>query len=241
MNRKHWLDEEIGRRFGNIVIVGRGHDTTRAGRARVRALILCDCGISKDCDPHAVKSGKQTSCGCLQGKRTKTHGLSRTKEFFIWYAMLQRCQNQKNRVYSYYGGRGIKVCERWQKFENFLADMGARPSEGLSIDRYPDNDGNYEPGNCRWATRVEQSNNRRSSRYIEFDGQNLSISQWAIKLGIKKATLRQRIDVGTPLHIAMSPAKFRGKRITGEPLPKAVDGSTINKMSIQHQTQKVTP
>ena len=89
-----------------------------------------------------------------------THGLYKTREYKSWQAMKTRCQNPTNPGYARYGAKGIKVCERWQKFENFLADMGIRP-EGTSLDRYPNNSGNYEPGNCRWATDEQQHENRK--------------------------------------------------------------------------------
>lgn len=111
------------------------------------------------------------SCGCLRKKRAKEiksiHGLSRSLEYKIWHSMKMRCTNDKVKAYKYYGGRGISVCERWMKFENFISDMGLRPTTKHSIDRYPNKDGNYEPGNCRWATSSEQSENRNKIGYLK--------------------------------------------------------------------------
>ncbi len=122
-----------------------------------------------------------------------THGMSGTNVYRRWKHMLARCTNPKNKHYKNYGGRGIKVCERWRKFENFLADMGYPPTWKHSLDRI-DNNGNYEPSNCRWATRLEQQNNIRSNKMLEFKGKRMSLSAWSRELNINKATLAGRLN-----------------------------------------------
>lgn len=108
--------------------------------------------------------------------------------------MLDRCNNSKSDAFSSYGGRGIKVCTRWQKsFEAFLEDVGNRPSPDHSLDRYPDNDGDYEPGNVRWATATEQNRNRRSSRFFTLNDERLTLTEWAARVGVSKQALRFRI------------------------------------------------
>jgi hypothetical protein len=153
--------------------------------------------------PCLVKRGYDKPCGMCQ--RTK-HGYSRvgekTEEYNIWSLMRDRCNNEKNHAYKNYGGRGVKVCERWNEFTNFLDDMGKRPSR-TSIDRI-DNNGDYEPGNCRWATRTEQNRNARSCVYVEIDGVTRTVSEWSVVSGINVYTLYARVDAGC------SPEKFLG-------------------------------
>lgn len=142
----------------------------------------------------------------------RTHGYTGTTTHAIWVQMRRRCQNPKCGNYSRYGGRGIRVCERWDSFENFLADMGERPL-GMSIERR-DNDGNYEPDNCYWATFEEQNNNRRNVELIEFSGKSLSLRQWSRELGIAHGTLYTRRGNG------LTGAALLAPKATPKPAPK---------------------
>ena len=126
------------------------------------------------------------------GKFIKIHGLHNTKVYYAWERILQRCENPKRSGYKNYGGRGISVCEKWHKFENFFSDMGHPPTPTHSIDRI-NNNGNYEPNNCRWATAKEQNNNSRSNNFVEFNGQRKTLTQWSEIIGISRHTLRQRL------------------------------------------------
>ncbi len=152
----------IGSRYGKLVVTSvEGYD----GKARL-VCARCDCGSSVTVRFESLRSGNTKSCGCrrLRGDLRRTHGHSKhLPEYFIWKGMRQRCSNPRNQKFKDYGARGISVCERWDSFEAFLSDMGRRPSPGHSIDR-KNNDGNYEPGNCRWATAKEQAANTRRSR-----------------------------------------------------------------------------
>lgn len=119
-----------------------------------------------------------------------------TKEYRCWNQIRQRCVNPNHPAYKDYGGRGIKVCERWLVFENFINDVGLAPSKDHSLDRYPDNNGHYEPGNVRWATRIEQSNNRRGNTVLEFNGEKKTISEWARNIGVDRGLIIDRMSRG---------------------------------------------
>lgn len=156
---------------------------------------ICDCGNITKVRMGCLKRGTTKSCGCLHKEQKTTHGQTNSVEFTIWQGILARCYNEKSPAYKWYGERGIKVCERWlgrRGFANFLEDMGKRP-EGMTLDR-KDNDGDYTPENCRWATWKEQQNNRRGNHWIEYDGERRTLTQWAEFLGISVFTLSMRLN-----------------------------------------------
>lgn len=170
--------ELAGQRFGRLIVVAKSES-----RGRRYWECLCDCGGTTITTTWCLRGGKSQSCGCLQRERTSaaakiaktTHGRSNTPEFRSWSSMLSRCSNPNATGYERYGGRGIKVCDRWRAgFENFLADMGTKP-DGMSLDRINVN-GNYEPSNCRWATRLEQANNRRDSVRAVVGGEEMTLT-----------------------------------------------------------------
>jgi hypothetical protein len=159
-------------------------------------------------------AARAKSCGCktrdiLRAARTK-HGHSRHRghpsgspTYETWHSMKLRCENPNHSNFEHYGAQGVKVCERWQKFENFLADMGERPM-GKTLDRYPNQEGNYEPGNCRWADATEQANNRRSNRHLTHDGKTMTIAEWAREIGINVDTLWNRVHAGWTIERALT-------------------------------------
>lgn len=171
---------------------------------------LCDCGNVVIVRAQNLRKGLTRSCGCLRKETSKKvnlqHGMSHTSIHNVWMGMLGRCENPTNQAYKDYGGRGIKVCERWHSFENFLEDVGLPPQTGLSLDRFPNNDGDYEPGNVRWATKKEQANNRRSSKLLTFEGQTMTYAQWEDYLGLRRGEVWSRIDKGWVLQRVLSKA-----------------------------------
>lgn len=134
-----------------------------------------------------------------QGAFLQRHGMSKTKVHRAWRAMLNRCQNPRGEDFENYMGRGIKVCDRWKIFENFLADVGEPPSPAHSLDRFPNNNGNYEPGNVRWATRKEQNNNKRDNQFITWNGETHSRKEWARIVGISYRALISRLSRNWPM------------------------------------------
>lgn len=139
--------------------------------------------------------------------KTNNYGLSGTVEYICWKHMIARCTKKSEKAFPSYGGRGIKVCPRWLKsFGDFLADMGLRPSAKHTIERV-NNNGNYEPGNCVWATRRDQSNNIRTNRVIEHQGERLTLAQWTAKLGFKRGFIVSRLDRGWTFEAAITVPK----------------------------------
>lgn len=168
-----------GKRFGSVVAI------SQSGVCKSRDLkwtFDCDCGVRFESSGYAVRSGKVSTCPQCSAKRVAesfiTHGLSSTAEFSIWTGMQTRCGNKSRPEYMNYGGRGIRVCDRWaSSFENFISDMGMRPSNKHSIDRI-NPDGDYEPKNCRWATSHEQANNKRNNLLVEINGDEKTLTEW---------------------------------------------------------------
>ncbi len=155
-------------------------------------ICLCECGNRPKIYKYHLFKGQTQSCGCLWRDTMTTHGHTHSPEYSTWRHMIQRCTNPKNGRFHHYGGRGITVCPQWISFENFLADMGNKPTPKHSLDRI-NNDGHYCPENCRWATYGQQNRNHSSNRNITFRGETKCITDWASHVGISRATLYNRI------------------------------------------------
>lgn len=151
-------------------------------------------------DKHTVVGGTITHGGWTYHKRT----------YKVWQSMLQRCQNARNHAFANYGGRGIEVCNAWQSFERFFADMGDAP-DNKSLDRI-DNNKDYFPDNCRWATPTEQAQNRRTTVYVDLNGQRVSLAKACREKGISYSTALTRIRKGYPIDLVLSVSSFMGKR-----------------------------
>jgi hypothetical protein len=193
----------IGKKFNRLFVLSEAPRIRFDKRA---FYCLCDCGNKTIVNGSNLVNGHIKSCGCLRVDVLKSaytkHGNAtagnKTPTYISWKNMRQRCLNPRHPQYPNYGGRGISVCERWiNSFENFLSDMGERPPD-LSIDRYPDNNGNYEPSNCRWGTDEQQAGNTRTNRWLEYNGERMILNAWARKWGVSDNTVRDHLRKGKP-------------------------------------------
>ena len=211
----------VGDRFGRWTVAA---PPVRRGGVLV-CPVSCDCGATGMTSTTDLRRGHSKSCGCLSADVTRARsaipGMMRpdgrrlSPEAVAWRGAKARCRNPGDSRFNSYGGRGIAVCERWlgrQGFAHFLADMGPRPSPGHSLDRI-DVNGNYEPGNCRWATKEQQDNNKRATVMVEYDGRMMPAAAWSKELGIKLKTITARVRRG-----------FRGARALAPVLAAAARG-----------------
>lgn len=191
--------------------------------ARRGYLVKCQCSCGQVVTFHASKlqgyKSRLASCN-IEGHRYNNllrHGHAKKGEtdpvFNIWVGMRQRCSNPKIKCWERYGGRGISVCERWESFESFLEDMGPRPSKNHQIER-KDNNGNYEPDNCCWATRKQQCRNRRSSRLVEWSGNSRTIAEWSDLLGLSQKAIQQRLSNGWSAERTMTTKPMKNQYAT---------------------------
>lgn len=184
-----------GNVYGRITVLCRAYSKRPEDAKQTMWLCRCECGNEKIINGRSLRSGATRSCGCFNLENITTHGHGgvgpkRSKTYQSWYAMINRCNNPATPNWDRYGGRGIAVCERWRAFENFLSDMGERPV-GTSLDR-TDNDGNYEPGNCKWATTKAQAQNKEAVELIEIEGIEMTRHGWSICVGIGSNTIKDR-------------------------------------------------
>jgi hypothetical protein len=210
-----------GQRFGKLVAVC---DIGRTKRGRVWKCV-CDCGSETASVSTYLKNGHKRSCGCLHaesakiaGEKQKTHGHTTKErkkfasEYHAWASMKSRCMNPNVHSFKRYGARGIKVCDRWMRFENFYEDMGPKPSERHSLERL-DTDGNYEPSNCVWADAFQQASTRTNVRSICAFGKTMTAAAWQRETGIPASVIRNRIDSG-----------WREEQAVSHPVRKIVRG-----------------
>lgn len=213
------MKDLTGMRFSNMVVIKLSH---RYKKSDWYWLCKCDCGKEFYALGCNIQKGDQKSCGCYRkkatSKRFKTHGDSETRFWRIWHQIKSRTLNESNPRYKDYGARGINVSERWLDYNNFKADMYEQylahvkvyGSISTTIDRI-DNDGNYEIGNCKWATRAEQNRNKRNNHYLEYKGKQYCLAELARRLGINRSTLSGRLRKGMSLEDALrAPVETKG-------------------------------
>jgi hypothetical protein len=198
-----------GERYGRMVIIG---ESARVNPLVRRVECRCDCGTVKSVNFNSLRSGTTTSCGCLymetRGVSATVHGDHGSSEYYTWQCMIQRCTNPNNTNWKHYGGRGIKVCAEWlHNFSAFLAYMGRKPEKGYSIDRFPNPNGNYEPGNVRWATQRQQLRNKRGNVWIEYKGERRLVIEVCEETGLNYNTVKKRWLTGRPESEIFDPVK----------------------------------
>ncbi|WP_448647088.1 hypothetical protein [Pseudomonas mohnii] len=239
---------KVGDRFGSLNVMAVGQV---AGTYRYFAVCQCDCGSpAKKIRFDHLTSGKSESCGCQRLLSVTTHGMSSSEHYGRWRHMMSRCYDEKSAAYHNYGGRGIKVFEGWHDVEKYIADLPAGYFKGAEIDRI-DNDGDYCPGNIKWSTPSQNSDNRRSGKMLTHDGKTQSQRRWAQELGLTDQIIHDRIDglgwtieraLTTPpiaskerMRIALE-ARWAGHDTKGKPEPK----TSRRRLMVEHEGAMVT-
>lgn len=209
-----------GKKFGRLTVIkyaGKRNvpdRTKRNGAVNLYWLCQCDCGKSCIVTRAVLTKGSTKSCGCLNidtiVARNTTHGMIGTLTHNSWRAMMDRCYKPKSASYHNYGARGIRVYEQWHVFEKFLADMGERPTANHSLER-TNNDKDYSPDNCKWATKKQQARNTKRNVVVEYQGQEYIFADLALLVGIPYGTLRSRIECGKTIDEAIAMGKSKRK------------------------------
>lgn len=213
------MEIAVGRKFNRLRVVRKITPVRcRSDRVHFTWECVCRCGKTKEVRGNHLLKGLVQSCGCLQketmarnGKGTRTHGKTGSVEHRAWIAIKQRCCDQNSESWNNYGGRGIKICDRWMSFDNFIKDMGMRPSPKHSINR-KDNNGDYTPCNCEWAVAKVQQRNKRTNRLITYKGVTRCIAEWAEVTGLHKVTIKLRLDRGWSTQRTLTTPSMRSGR-----------------------------
>jgi hypothetical protein len=202
--------DETGNTYGLWTVLKRAPDRPRTNGGPIHYwMCQCSCGTEREVRGENLRGGLSTSCGCDRKGNTK-HGLANSLTYGSWCNLIQRCTNPRHPKYNDYGGRGITVCKRWSKFENFLADMGEKPAPRMSVERKNNNRG-YTPSNCVWATNNVQASNRRSTRLITHAGETLTATQWSYRLGGTKHLVKGRLKLGWNVSDAVTIKIYKGR------------------------------
>lgn len=190
-----------GQSVGSWYVISDSGERLKSGRRACKC--RCVCGRTKLVDKKNLITGKTTSCGCVRPSYRKLF-LKYKAEYKLWANIKSRCTNSNATGFKNYGGRGIRVCERWYySFENFLEDMGQKPFRGATIERI-DNNGDYEPSNCRWANKSEQCSNKRNNRILRFNGIDATLTEWSRATGMCRETIARRLDSGWSVDDALT-------------------------------------
>lgn len=207
-----------GKIFSRLTVVSLGRRCDRSGAYYWKC--KCECGVITDVRSDQLWSGGSKSCGCLQIEASTTHGLfragpgaSKNPAYKSWMAMIMRCLFPEAKGYSVYGGAGVKIDPKWMIFENFLVDMGPRPSTTHTIDRFPDQKGDYAPGNCRWATPKQQARNKSNTTIVVYMGRSWPLSELTEHLGVRYALVAKRVRAGWDIHRAVTDRSRKWKML----------------------------
>lgn len=207
------LIDLTGQKFGRLTVIKRVEKPQGLKKKETYWLCLCDCGKETTVIAYSLKSGRIKSCGCYHKEKCKTHNKSNNKLYWIRSSIIQRCFNSNDHNFYRYGGRGITICDEWRNnfeaFYDWAISNGYR--EGLSIDRI-NNDGNYEPSNCRWVTQKVQSNNTRKNHLITINGEVKTMQQWADLYNMSKHTFYARYAKGLRGEDLIAPLKRQRER-----------------------------
>lgn len=210
------VNDLTGRTFSRLTVL----DLAPSRNSKTYWICKCECGAETIVRSDGLVGGMTQSCGCLGRDRRRQantkHGGGNCPEWKAWQAAKQRCYNPNNKRFHHYGGRGIKMCDRWlNSYPNFIADMGPRPSPNHSIDRI-NNDGNYDPQNCQWRTTTEQNNNFSANRRITFQGVKRNLTQWEKKLNFPRELIASRLKLGWTVEEALTTPVMRDiNRVAG--------------------------
>lgn len=207
-----------GQRFGRLTVIELEDDyVSPSGYHKKRWMCHCDCGKNIIVWAGNLISGHTQSCGCQHLEKLANgnpkHNIRHTRVYSIWCGIIARCENPNSEYYDKYGGRGIKMCEEWRNnpLSFYEWSMSHGYDDKLSIDRM-DNDGNYEPSNCRWSNRTEQANNTSRNHYITYNGNTMTIAQWARETGIANGAIADRLSRGWDVSLALTTPTKVGNR-----------------------------
>lgn len=226
MGKNHNLIDLAGQRFGYLTVLRR-EGTLRAGKKKPTTQptwrCVCLCGKEVVVRGDHLRTGRKKSCTLDGHFYARDINRVSTLERSTWYSMLERCYNPKSSSYKYYGAKGVRVCRQWKNsFQQFLADVGPRPTIKHTLDRYPNTNGHYEPGNTRWASKREQALNKRATVKVLWQGEMIPLFEYAAKVGVNKRMISKRIQRGWDIEDAMTvPSNARCKS-SKRPSPRGI-------------------